>query len=351
VALVLAVVAAGVMLLNSSDDADSQNGAVQSPDTELSPEFPGSSVNNAEAFTGALRSLESAAPFMVESESVIPSQTVGGTIDITWPPYNSESLFWQMFPDAARGGGMPEGFGMGDDFEDRNCAVFESGSVCDRVWKPSGETLGISTSYGARHFSAGIFVSPDEYRTRRQFVLNPELKAEITRRGGRSDFSDAETIYEFRQEDGLSYAHDGIKRSPSPFAEVAEGKPTEGSLYAFLMTHLTHVFLYQFLEFSPTDIVDAANFSGIERVTPQGETDGEGLIHYRAGISDFLGDEGIWDMWISPADGLPRRISIEAFSAPDDPAKPLDVTRATLTFSRFGEEMGIYDDLLSINTP
>jgi hypothetical protein len=51
-------------------------------------------------------------------------------------------------------------------------------------------------------------------------------------------------------------------------------------------------------------------------------------------------------MWVSPDDGLPRRINIEAFTAVDPAKGLLNVTRATLKFSHFGEDIGIHDLLL-----
>lgn len=367
--LLVAVVTMIILLNNAPDSSDSQSEVASNPETDgpptLSLDLGGHSFSDEEIFINALRSLESAAPFKVESESTIPQNSVGGFINITWPAYSSDSLFWQTFPNANRAGGVfpnadaagsegrvPENFGWGEDFEDHNCERFATGTVCDRVWLKSGETLGYSASFWGIHQGAGIFVSPELYRTRRQMTIDSELKKALDERATTStDLSFYESIYEFRQEDGLFYAVDGRKWSSSPFAEVVEGEPSSGSLYAFLMTYLTHTHLYGFLEFEATNIVDAANFSDIERITPENDVDGEGLIHYRAGISDFLGDDGIWQMWISPEDGLPRRIEIEAFRPSETVGQVPNVSRATLTFSQFGEDLNIYGDLLLFDIP
>ena len=360
VALVVTVVVLGIVLMNSSDDANTGQHATQ-PEATAGSRLLEGAATDAEVFTNALRSLESAGPFRVDSESTIPSYTEGGLMDYTWPPYSSHSLFWRRFPDARDSGTAVEIL-TSDEIQDANCETFEYGHICDKVFGPTGEKLGTSYWFNARHVGAGIFESSETYRTRRQLRIDPVLKNEISRRTGGTSLSHFESIYEFRQEDDTASVVDGINHFSPEFTRLGENIPTEGSLYAFLMAHLAPVHVYPALYLDPVlqsdfaqlpkDIIDAANFSNIERVTPHGETESDGLVHYRADINGFLGDTGFWEMWISPADGLPRRISIEAYKAPSSGDGPLEVTRATLNFSRFGEEdMNIYSDLLLLPYP
>jgi hypothetical protein len=338
VVLAVSALAAFMMFINRPDEMATDGAsetAARSPGDAALP----AAADPAEAFFGALDALASAGPF--HAEASVTTNSPGGGKSINWGMSIAlDPNFWNAYELTGAGN-----LQVGSGFEERNCRVVAVSRTCDWVEIATGAKAGTTYSFGGTYRSSGDYALPSRYRTAKVFSVDPETKSALYFAGGGFvNWSRYEREFQFLQFDGRSALDDGLSQSLGGQPVLVE-KEAKGSLGDFLMTNIGYMPVRHEWERKDTletaDWTDMANvrpfFSHVERVTPDGETGADGLVQYRAATTRFIHSDGVWDMWISAEDGLPRRIEFESFGQTRGSEPVLIVTKGEIAFSRFGE--------------